>query len=107
MKKPVILIFDPETEKVIQVCAVRDLEPAKFIEFTKIAEKNMKEKMQNAALEKETEKQQRNNEIDNLQRQINELRHLVQHLLGIEELSDEDIAKLLHLNKEEEPNEQN
>ena len=101
MKKQVVFVYDLESRKLIEVNDVKDLTPQQFIDFSNQAEKNLRTKLEELK-QKELAKQA---EIDGLQNQINDLRLLILHLLGINNLEEEKINELLRIESEEQENE--
>lgn len=88
MKKQVIFIYDPFTDRLVQVCDVRSLTPEQLDSFTKIAKSNTKEKI--ATLQKKYAELEQKYEIDikELQDQITDLQVAVAHLLGFTEFEE-------------------
>lgn len=95
MKKPVIFIYDNETGKLIQVCDVRDLTSEQFAKFSTEAKKNLKEK-----LKEETEKKLEfdatyDRDQKNIGKELHDLKRVLKHLLGWEELDNLELESIL------------
>ena len=104
MKTKVVFIYN-ENGKLIQVADVRSLESDAFSHWDGTAKANVKailEENRKNELERERKYQE---DINNLQSQINDLRAAVRHILGLECYSD-DVIKALLREGEEEPNEE-
>ena len=106
MKKQAIFIYDSRTNKLVQVCDVRDLSSDQFESFSKQAKVNIAKILR----EQDNKEKALENTIDKLydehQHQLNNLRSLVKHLLGIETLSEEQINEMLYIFNEESQEDQ-
>lgn len=95
MKKPVIFIYDSRTEKLIQVCDVRDLTTDQFASFSKEAKKNLKEKIKEEDLKNRELEKHLNKEFEDLKRENHNVKKVLRHLLGWEELDTLELETIL------------
>lgn len=102
MKKQIILFYDPRTKKLIDVCDVRSVDPVKCDQFSKEAKINLERKIREEDEKAAKERARQIEENLQLHSEINELRLVVSHLLGLVELSEEEINSYLHLEESEE-----
>lgn len=106
MKKQVVFIYDPRSNKLIRVADVKSLSTEAFFKFEEEAKKNL-----NLLLDEE-DQEKRNNElrfqeiIQDLSKQIDDLRSILKHLLGYEELEEEAMKTILY-GKEEKVDDEN
>lgn len=105
MKKQIIFIYDPKTEKLTQVCDVRSVNPDKVIELTQEAKNNAHEILKAEEDEKEELLKIYKETVHSLQVQISDLRAVVKYLLGYNHFEEPVIKMLLGIKKEEETNE--
>lgn len=95
MIKKSIIIRDAETGKITQICDVRDLTVEKFHSFTEQAQANVAEIEKEKRAAKEEERSNDLQEKRKLQDQIDNLTKIICHLLGYEELEENEILVLL------------
>lgn len=101
MNKQVTFIYDLRKRKLVSVNDVRSLSPEKCDKFVKEAEENL-----NAIIKEEDKKQLEKEQelklkIEQLQNQIDDLKLVVRHLLGLSELEEEELEKKLSIEEEE------
>lgn len=101
MKKPVIFIYEPKTNKIISVCDVRDISSDQFIEYSKEAKKNLKEYLISSENLKKQEKLEHDNQIQKLESEIGKLKRLVGYLLGKYDVTEEEIDEILGIESKE------
>lgn len=104
MKTKVVFIYN-ENGKLIQVADVRSLESEDFSHWDGTAKANVKAILEENRKNELDRERKYKEDINNLQSQINDLRAVVRHILGLECYSDDVIKELLR-EEEEEPNEE-
>ena len=104
MKTKVVFIYN-ENGKLIQVADVRSLETDAFSHWDGTAKANVKAILEENRKNELDRERKYKEDINNLQSQINDLRAVVRHILGLECYSDDVIKELLR-EEEEEPNEE-
>lgn len=95
MNKQVILIYDLETNKILDVQDVRSMTPEKFAEFQKEARKNRITKVKVDQKKVDDRMQEISDTFNFYARKIDGLQRVVAHLLGLKELDDETIKKYI------------
>lgn len=95
MNKQVILIYDLETNKILDVQDIRSMTPEKFAEFQKEARKNRIAKVKVDQKKVDDRMQKISNTFNFYARKIDGLQRVVAHLLGLKELDDETIKKYI------------
>lgn len=101
MKKQCIFILDPKSQKLVQVCDVRDLTSAEFESLSNQAKKNITLILKKEEENKRAEEQKHQKEIDELQNQISDLQLAVSHLLGLDEFDEETLKEFIRYEKKE------
>ncbi len=95
MNKQVILIYDLETNKILDVQDIRSMTPEKFAEFQKEARKNRTAKVKADQKKVDDRMQEISDTFNFYARKIDALQRVVAHLLGLKELDDETIKKYI------------
>lgn len=95
MNKQVILIYDLETNKILDVQDIRSMTPEKFVEFQKEARKNRNTKIKEDKKKVDDRMQEICDTFNFYAKKIDGLQRVVAHLLGLKELDEEAIKKYI------------
>ena len=95
MNKQVIIIYDLETNEVLDVQDIRSMTPEKFAEFQKEARKNRIAKVKKDQKKVDDRMQEISDTFNFYARKIDALQRVAAHLLGLKELDDETIKKYI------------
>jgi tRNA U34 5-carboxymethylaminomethyl modifying enzyme MnmG/GidA len=95
MNKQVILIYDLETNKILDVQDVRSMTPEKFAEFQKEAKKNLKEKIKEEHLKNREFEKSLKEQFEELRKENHDMKRVLRHLLGWEELDTLELEAIL------------
>lgn len=106
MVKKCVIQYD-EDSKPIHLIEVKDFTSTDSIAaFQGICEQNLAEKKEKArvkALEEAEEKQKVQDDIKSLQDEVSSLKSVISHILGLSQLTDEEISSILNGSIIEEP----
>ena len=106
MKKQVVFIYDPRSNKLIRVADVKSLTTEAFLNFSEQANKNLKLQLEEEAQTKKEEELKFKKIIADLESEIDGLRSIIAHLLGFGELDEGQITTILY-GEEEAQNDEN
>lgn len=95
MNKQVILIYDLETNKILDVQDVRSMTPEKFAEFQKEARKNRIAKVKADQKKVDDRMQEVCDTFNFYAKKIDALQRVIAHILGLKELDEETIKKYI------------
>ena len=100
MKKQAIFIYDLKSNKMVEVCDLRALTPEQFDNFVREAKANAKALVKQAEEKENLKELEHQKVVNDLQEQINNLRFVIKHILGYEELGDDVIQDILYFGEE-------
>lgn len=105
MVKKCIVKYD-DLEKPVEIVELKEFSDPKvlsdFREQCLVNKKDYLKRLEDAAKQKEEERKQLNRRLDQIEESIAKLRKLAKHLLGYEELSEEELQELLGVEEHEE-----